>query len=159
MPDSNQPNDFTFTGTTGTDLSQVTMAEVYRDLITINDSANNNTGVTDGLKFLRDGAGRTLPIQISTTDVSILGDLYANDIHIGNTINLDSIDQYLFNVDTGTTGVVFKLRVGSEDVFSISGEGDVSLTSLNLKEKDETTISTPSEGQVLYNGTDLLCYK
>tara|TARA_R110001592_G_scaffold178977_6_gene420356 strand:- start:27 stop:506 length:480 start_codon:yes stop_codon:yes gene_type:complete len=159
MPDSNQPNDFTFTGTTGTDLSQVTMAEIYRDLITINDSSENNTGVTGGLKYLRDGAGRTLPLQISETNVSVLGDLYTNDLHIGNTINLDSIDQYLFNVDTGTTGVVFKLRVGSEDVFSVSNDGDLSMTSLKFKTSDESNISTPTEGQVLYNGTDLLCYK
>ena len=159
MPDNNQPSDFTFTGTTGTDLSQVTMAEIYRDLITINDSDNNNQGVTGGLKFLRDGAGTTLPLQISETNVSVLGDLYTNDLHIGNTINLDSIDQYLFNVDAGTTGVVFKLRVGTEDVFSVSSGGDVGVSSLNLKEQDETAISSPTEGTLVYNGTDLICYK
>jgi len=168
MSDSNQPQEFTFTGSTGTDLSQVTMAEIYRDLITINDSDNNNQGVTGGLKFLRDGAGTTLPLQISETDVSVLGDLYANDIHIGNTINLDNIDQYLFNVDTGTTGTIFKIRVGDTDVFSIDAQGNITSPSIGDSSgmydtlKFNTTAEEdvePEAGMLRFDGDDLLLYK
>ena len=169
MPDSNQPSEYTFTGSTGTDISQVTMAEIYRDLITINDSTNNNQGVTDGLKYLRDGSGTTLPLQISETDVSVLGDFYANDIHIGNTINLDQIDQYLFNVDTGTTGTIFKIRVGDTDVFTIDSEGNITSpsigdasiveTTLTFTETTEQAISSPTDGMLRWDGTDLLLYQ
>ena len=169
MSDSNQPSDYTFSGSTGTDLSQVTMAEIYRDLITINDSTNNNQGVTGSLKYLRDGAGVTLPLQISETDVSVLGDLYANDIHIGNTINLDQIDQYLFNVDTGTTGTIFKIRVGDTDVFSIDAQGNITSPSvggsssvdkaLTFTTTTESDIDTPQAGMLRFDGNDLLLYK
>ena len=169
MSDTNQPSDFTFTGSTGTDLSQVTMAEIYRDLITINDSGNNNQGVTGSLKYLRDGAGTTLPLQISETDVSVLGDLYANDIHIGNTINLDQIDQYLFNVDTGTTGTIFKIRVGDTDVFKIDAQGNITSPSiggssnvdkaLTFSATTESDIDTPQSGMLRFDGNDLFLYK
>jgi len=170
MSDSNQPSGYTFSGTTGTDLSQVTMAEIYRDLITINDSGNNNQGVTGSFKYLRDGAGKTLPLQISETDVSILGDLYANDIHIGNTINLDQIDQYLFNVDTGTTGTIFKIRVGDTDVFKIDAQGNITSPSiggsasnvdnaLTFTTTTESDVSSPQVGMLRFDGSDLLLYK
>ena len=99
-----------------------------------------------------------MPIQISRTEVSVEGDLKVNDLHIGNTINLDSIDQYLFNVETGTTGTVFKLRVGNADVFAITNKGEVNVKSLDFEETNENDVSGQSEGTVLWNGTSLLCY-
>jgi hypothetical protein len=157
-PDSNQPSGTVYSGTLGTDLGTVAISEVYRDLLTINDSTNNNAGATDALKYIRDGAGFPLPIQISKTEVSVEGDLRVNDLHIGNTINLDSIDQYLFNVETGTTGTVFKLRVGNADVFAITNKGEVNVRSLDFEETNENDVSGQSEGTVLWNGTSLLCY-
>lgn len=157
-PDGNTPSGYVYSGTLGTDLGSVAISEVYRDLLTVNDASNNNAGATDSLKYIRDGAGFPLPIQISRTEVSVEGDLKVNDLHIGNTINLDSIDQYLFNVDTGTTGTVFKLKVGTDDVFAITAKGEVNVKSLDLEETAEAEINSPSEGQILWNGTNLLCY-
>lgn len=157
-PDGNQPSGTVYSGTLGTDLGTVAISEVYRDLLTVNDSSNNNAGATDALKYIRDGAGFPLPIQISKTEVSVEGDLKVNDLHIGNTINLDSIDQYLFNVETGTTGTVFKLRVGNADVFAITNKGEVNVKSLDFEETNENDVSGQSEGTVLWNGTSLLCY-
>lgn len=157
-PDANTPSGYVYSGTLGTDLGSVAISEVYRDLLTVNDANNNNAGATDSLKYIRDGAGFPLPIQISRTEVSVDGDLKVNDLHIGNTINLDSIDQYLFNVDAGTTGTVFKLKVGTEDVFAITAKGEVNVKSLDLEETDEQNVNSPSEGQIVWNGTNLLCY-
>ena len=158
-PDSNQPSGTSYTGTLGTDLGTTVISEVYRDLLTINDASSNNAGSTDSLKFIRDGAGFPLPLKLSRTEVSVEGDLKVNDLHIGNTINLDSIDQYLFNVDTGTTGTVFKVKLGSEDIFSIDSQGVVGAKGLDLEETDETGISSPSKGHIVWNGTSLMCYK
>ena len=157
-PDTNQPSGFTYSGTLGTDLGSVAISEVYKDLLTVNDANANNSGATDTLKYIRDGAGFPLPIQISRTEVSVYGDLKVNDLHIGNTINLDSIDQYLFNVESGTTGTVFKVRVGNADVFAITGKGEVNVNTLDFEEQDENNIASPSEGTLLWNGTNLLCY-
>jgi len=71
---------------------------------------------------------------------------------------LDSIDQYLFNVESGTTGTVFKVRVGNADVFAITAKGEVNVNTLDFEEQDENNVSTPSEGTMLWNGTNLLCY-
>ena len=157
-PDSNQPSGYVYSGTLGTDLGSVAISEVYRDLLTVNDASDNNAGATDSLKYIRDGAGFPLPIQVSRSEVSVEGDLKVNDLHIGNTINLDSIDQYLFNVDSGTTGTVFKLKVGADDVFAINAKGEVNAKSLDLEEMDESEVNSPSEGQIVWNGTNLLCY-
>lgn len=157
-PDSNQPVGTSYTGTAGTDLGNVSISEVYKDLLTINDASNNNSGATSALKYIRDGAGFPLPLRISQTEVSVDGDLHVNDLHIGNTINLDSIDQYLFNVESGTTGTVFKVRVGNADVFAITAKGEVNVNTLDFEEQDENNVSSPSEGTMLWNGTNLLCY-
>lgn len=157
-PDSNQPTGFVYSGTLGTDLGTVAISEVYKDLLTVNDASNNNAGATDALKYIRDGAGFPLPIQVSRTEVSVDGDLKVNDLHIGNTINLDSISQYLFNVNTGTSGTVFKLRVGSNDVFAITDKGEVNVKSLDFEETDENNVAGQSEGTLIWNGTNLLCY-
>lgn len=158
-PDNNQPSGTTYSGTLGTDLGSTVISEVYRDLLTINDADSNNSGSTDSLKYIRDGAGFPLPLKMSRTEVSVEGDLKVNDLHIGNTINLDAIDQYLFNVDTGTTGTVFKVRVGSTDIFSVDSDGVIGAKGLDLEETDETGLSSPSKGQIIWNGTNIMCYK
>ena len=159
IPDTNSPSDYTFTGVAGTDLSNFTISEIYRDLITVNRSGYNSEGLTGELKYLRDGEGIPLPIQVSEHTVSIEGDLSVNDLYIGNTINLDSISQYLFNVPTGTTGAVFKLRVGTSDMFSVDAKGKVSVKEIDFEERDRTSDIAPTVGSVVFDSNELYLYR
>ena len=156
-PDPNEPSVDSFTSTQGTDLGSVGISEVYRDLLTINNSSNNNEGLSGSLKYLRDGAGFSLPIQVSQTEVSIDGDLYVDDLHIANTINLDNISQFLLQVPTSVTGSVFKIKNSSGAIFSVDNEGSVNCRSLDL-EQTATDKVTPSEGQIIWDGADLQAY-
>ena len=60
-PDGNQPVGTSYTGTAGTDLGSISISEVYKDLLTINESSANNSGATEALKYIRDGSGFPLP--------------------------------------------------------------------------------------------------
>jgi hypothetical protein len=157
-PDPNSPSDYSFTGVAGTDLSNFTISEIYRDLITVNRTGYNSEGLTGELKFLRDGEGIPLPIQVSETKVSIDGDLSVNDLYIGNTINLDSINQYLFNVTEGTTGTVFKLRVGTSDIFSVDSKGKIGVKEIDFEETNRATTS-PTVGSVVFDSNELYLYR
>ena len=157
-PDSNEPSGASFTSSQGTDLGSVTISEVYRDLLTINNANNNNEGLTDSLKSLRDGAGYTLPLKVSTSAVEIDGDLYVDDLHIGNTINLDNINQFLLQTPSDVSGTVFKIKKGSDAIFGVDSDGSVNCKSLDLNETTENSVSSPSEGQMIWDGTNLKIY-
>tara|TARA_B100001248_G_scaffold257739_1_gene240766 strand:- start:903 stop:1415 length:513 start_codon:yes stop_codon:yes gene_type:complete len=170
MSDSNEPSGASFNSTQGADLSNVTISEVYKDLLTINDSSSNNEGLTNALKHLRDGAGFSLPLRVSRTSVAVEGDLFVDDLHIANTINLDSINQFLFNMPSGATGKVFKIKVGDTDVFSVDAQGNITSPSIDNSASSveqalafsittEEDISSPNEGMLRWDGSNLLLYK
>ncbi len=157
-PDSNEPSGASFSSSQGVDLGTVTISEVYKDLLTINASPENNQGLTDSLKNLRDGAGFSLPLKVSKTAVEVEGDLYVDDLHIGNTINLDNINQFLLQTPNSVTGTVFKIKKGSDAIFGVDSDGSVNCKSLDLNETTENSVSSPSEGQMIWDGTQLKIY-
>jgi len=65
-------------------LTNLYVSQSYQGLIKLTDST---TGVTGTLQYLQDGLGNRLPIQMSTSSVSITGSLFGTASFASNTVS------------------------------------------------------------------------
>jgi hypothetical protein len=105
-------------------LADYQIASSYKDLLTVLDSGNPNTGLESSSKRVFDGDGVSSPLFLSTSAVDIAGALTVTGTVTGNT--LFSTDG---NISSNQTEL--SLKSGSSRLLSLKNDGTFRLSSVS----------------------------
>jgi hypothetical protein len=101
-------------------LADYQIASSYKDLLTVLDNNNPNTGLESSSKRVFDGDGVSSPLFLSTTAVEIAGALTVTGLVTGNS--LFSTDG---NISSNQTEL--SLKSGSDTLLNLKNDGTIRL--------------------------------
>lgn len=105
-------------------LADYQIASSYKDLLTVLDNNNPNTGLESSSKRVFDGDGVSSPLFLSTTAVEIAGALTVTGLVTGNS--LFSTDG---NISSNQTEL--SLKSGSNTLLNLKNDGTIRLKNVD----------------------------
>jgi len=105
-------------------LASYQIASSYKDLLTVLDNNNPNTGLESSSKRVFDGDGVSSPLFLSTTAVEIAGALTVTGLMTGNS--LFSTDG---NISSNQTEL--NLKSGSNSLLTLKDDGTIRVKSVS----------------------------